>query len=80
MAEIKMLMADNYFIKWEVVKIESTRQYGIVVEQDATVLPFNTTFTIKTLNISKWWLIRKIQLWGIKKAFKQDITCKEDQS
>lgn len=67
---MKMLMPDNYFKLLEIVKLASTGKYSIVVSENTTALPFNTEYTLKELNISKWWPLNKIQLWAIKKAFK----------
>lgn len=53
----------------DIVKINHSNTFGMVMHVgDSTV--HSTTFDIRPLNISKYWLIRKIQLWAIKKAFK----------
>lgn len=57
----------NPFKKWDRITGNiSLKNRQLVVES----VPYggDTYYTIALL--SKWWLIRKIQLWAIKKAFK----------
>lgn len=67
---MKILFPDNSYREWEIIKIQSSNTYGLVYDEDRTAGPFNSTYSIKPLNISKFWLIRKIQLWAINKALK----------
>lgn len=66
---IQLLMSDDYFKMYEIVEVAHMKATGIVIAKDTFAGPFSTTYTIKKLKISKWWLIRKIQIWSIKKAF-----------
>lgn len=70
MSEIKLLMSDNFFKRWEIVLVNSNKTWAIVTEIDVNSGPFLSTYTLKNLKISRWWLIRKVQIWAIKKAFK----------
>lgn len=61
------------FREWDITK-NGLNEYGIVINaySESAISPDNsmTEYHIKKLNISKWWIIRKIQLWAIKKVFK----------
>lgn len=61
---IRVSMPNDFLKQWDIALIQSTGQYGIVITKESS------TFTLKELNVSKWWLVREIQLWAIKKAFK----------
>lgn len=66
---MQLLMSDEFFKRWEITKFESTGKHYIVIDEEKA--NFNSTiYLLKELNISKWWLTRRIQLWAIKKAFK----------
>lgn len=67
---MKIELPDNSYREWEIIKIQSSNTYGLVYDEDRTAGPFTSTYTIKPLNISRFWFIRKIQLWAINKAIK----------
>lgn len=43
--------------------------YGVVLYKSLNPKDASQYYKIKSLNISKYWLIRKVQLFIIKKAF-----------
>ena len=54
--------------EWEVIHDEKDH-YSMVypVESDTEN---STTISLKELHLSKYWPIRKLQLWAVKKSFK----------
>jgi hypothetical protein len=71
---MKILSAANYY-EGEIVKIQSSTLYGIVVnkEEGNALLPY--AYEIVGLSLSKYRLFRKIQLWILKKTI-QTMTLK----
>lgn len=61
------------FRQWELIK-NGRNEYGIVINifHSSDIFPNNTEteYQIKNLSISKYWLVRKVQLWAIKLSFK----------
>ena len=51
------------------VKSEQNGIYGIVISLHEEGL-LSYTYNVRTLNISKYWVFRKIQLWILKHSFK----------
>lgn len=66
---MKLQVSERNFKEFELIKLQGTSQYGIVYREEDNV-PRGTTYTIKPLNISKYWLFRKIQLLILKYSFK----------
>lgn len=57
--------------QWDVIKIAGTGEWVMCLGEDkSTYSAYSVTYNFKTLNLSKWRLIRKLQIRIIKKAFK----------
>lgn len=68
---VKTVATDDWFREFEVIKCSNFESgYGLVINKTKLLPGFGTEYSIRRLRIFKFWLIRKIQLWAIKKAFR----------
>lgn len=68
MSQILMTMPDDYFRMYDIIRVSG--QWVIVVKEDRCAGPASTEYTLLHIDISKYWPINKIQLWALRKAFK----------
>ncbi len=62
---------DNSYDNYELVRALVKNGYCFyIVTNIEPSGPFSTQYLFVRLSISRWRLIRKIQIWAIKKAFK----------
>lgn len=66
---MKATLSPFPFKEWDIIRQASNNQYSIVYSIDQST-EHSCTIDMKVLNISKYWLIRKIQIWALKKSFK----------
>lgn len=57
-------------IEWEIIKTRNHPTFGTcwnVCTECKETLPGTYNISLRKLNTSRWWIIRKIQLWSIRK-------------
>lgn len=72
---VDKISVDDLYEKWDIVQAYYYDKvfYYIVMEVDKSAGPFHTRYGLWKLNISKYWPIKQIQLWALRKAFKNEI-------
>jgi hypothetical protein len=61
MDTFKMSFSEGYFRVGDIGKFSTLdRQYGMIINEEKQ--SYYTIYTIVLLKVSKWWVIRKIQL------------------
>lgn len=71
---IKIVAGDDSYRIGEIIKFKELgkpRNNYLIVNEDRSAGPFSTEYTMLPLNISKYWPIKQIQLWALRKAFKK---------
>lgn len=68
--ESKMSMSHDCLKKWDIVKTHAVNRWAVVHEVNHISGSLISEYSLIHLNISRWWILRKIQLWAIKRAFK----------
>lgn len=69
---MKIVAGDNSYKQGDIIRFQEIGKEGnwyLIVGEDRTAGPFSTEYTMLPLSLSKWKLIRSIQLWALRKAF-----------